>query len=77
MDVYLRFADEAEFAEVLTSDMLEPTATWACDVIGVLEGTAFYHVNVRVRGPLPALLEPYVIAAPLHPKRCFMADGRL
>lgn len=71
-DIYLRFETVDTFEANMPPELREPSPSMACDVVGYLDESAFYHVNLRVRGPLPAALMPYVIAAPLHPKRCFM-----
>jgi hypothetical protein len=61
-----------ETKEVRTwSEYLKGEEKTTVEVMEAIEG---YHVNIRVKGELPSVLEPYEIATPNAPKRVF-ADG--
>lgn len=80
MDVYLKFADEADFlANMPVNWQVEAAEDHATDVLGVVyrddtgEPKPGFLVNLRLREdtPLPAELQGYAVAAPAHPARVF------
>lgn len=73
---FLKFPDQAAWEAAIPAEwhgdegLITASENHAADVVGAIEDEEGFHVNVRVKGPMPDNLTQYVVT-PTNPVRVF------